>query len=103
MKHKIQFVPLNYITGSPVKKHVLVSSVFKRPGTSRADPRLLGPLRKTVCVCVCGGGGGSSGYEWNAFVCVSLRLESRSRNVSLLRLAMHDCFSHRKDDSAALQ
>ncbi len=50
-----------------------------------------GPYAK-LCVCVCGGGGGgggSSGYEWNAFVCVSLRLESRSRNVSLLRLAMH--------------
>ncbi len=37
-----------------------------------ADPRLLGALRKT-------GGGISNGWknEWNAFVRVSLRLESR--------------------------
>ncbi len=48
-----------------------------------ADPRLLGALRKTVslarCVCVWGGGFWKNG--WNAFVRVSLRLESRSRKA----------------------
>ncbi len=38
-----------------------------------ADPRLLGALRKTVS------GGGENG--WDAFVRVSLRLESRSRKA----------------------
>ncbi len=42
----------------------------KRDHTASADPRLLGTLRKT--------GGGVRNW-WNAFVCVSLRLESRSR------------------------
>ncbi len=45
---------------------------------SSADPRPLGALRKTGS-----GGGGGDGVEngWDAFVRVSLRLESRSRKA----------------------
>ncbi len=43
-----------------------------------ADPRLLGALRKTVSPA---GGGGVLRNGWNAFVRVSLRLESCSRKA----------------------
>ncbi len=43
----------------------------------RADPRLLGPYAK-----LCRPGGlVSRGYEWNAFVRISLRIESPSRKA----------------------
>ncbi len=72
---------------------------------SRANPRLLGALHKTVSP-----GGGSSGYEWNAFV----HLERGSKYFQLVVLVsskrlstftLHDLtdFLRKKGDSTTLQ
>ncbi len=52
-------------------------------GAASTDPRLLGALRKTVSPAGGGGGGGGGGLRngWNAFVRVTLHLESRSRKA----------------------
>ncbi len=56
-----------------------LKGLLKDHPAPRAEPILdfWGPYEK-LCRP---GGGGSSGYEWNAFVRVSLRLESRSQKA----------------------
>ncbi len=67
---------------------ILVSAPTSHAGS--ADPRLLGALRKTVSPA--GGGGGALRNGWNAFVRVTLCLESRSRKALEKQSLFAVCF-----------